>query len=239
MTNVMATRIGRLVVGALAVLVLAPVSADAGGCFNPAGEGASFTMIVIELAGGTAPFFSLVGEVVTNTAQGRVSSPVAGSAFVRADGTVPFTLLGAVDVGPVIGTLSPPAYDRGVVQGVAAPIPIAAVPCPSVNSEGGSAPLPNLPPNRLRGRSPRSNAEHQTVGGSGCSALSDTLPTEAESVGRHVLILPASGAVPAVFRALSPAAAGSGGAAARAASLLRGASRSSGRLGRARRAALA
>jgi hypothetical protein len=132
MMNIIATRIRRIMFGLLAVLVLAPVSADAAGCFNPAAEGAPFAMIVIELAGGTAPFFSLVGEVVTNTPQGRVSSPVAGSAFVRGDGTVPFTLLGAVGVGPVIGTLSPPAYDHGVVQGVMAPMPIAAVPCPAL-----------------------------------------------------------------------------------------------------------
>jgi hypothetical protein len=132
MTNIMATRIRGIVFGVLAVLVLAAVPADAAGCFNPAAEGAPFAMIVIELAGGTAPFFSLVGEVVTNTAQGRVSSPVAGSAFVRADGTAPFTLLGAVGVGPVIGTLSPPAYDHGVVQAVTGPIPIAAVPCPAL-----------------------------------------------------------------------------------------------------------
>jgi hypothetical protein len=130
MTNVMATRIRRIIFGVLAVLVLAPVSADAAGCFNPAAEGAPFVMIVIELAGGTAPFFSLVGEVIANTVQGRVSSPVAGSVFVRADGTAPFTLLGAVGVGPVIGTLSPPGYDHGFVQGIMAPIPITAVPCP-------------------------------------------------------------------------------------------------------------
>ena len=132
MTNVMARGIRGIVFGVLAVLGLAPESADAAGCFNPVAEGVPFVMIVIELAGGTAQFFSLVGEVVTNTAQGRVSSPVAGSAFVRADGTLPFTLLGAVGVGPVIGTLSPPTYDHGFVQGIMAPIPITAVPCPSL-----------------------------------------------------------------------------------------------------------
>jgi hypothetical protein len=132
MTRVTGRTIRRGVFGALVGLVLAPMSANAAGCFNPSVEGAPFTMLVIELVGGTAPFFSLIGEVVSNTAQGRVSSPVSGSAFVRADGTAPFTLLGAVGVGPVIGTLSPPAYDHGVVQGVMASIPITAVPCPAL-----------------------------------------------------------------------------------------------------------
>lgn len=132
MTRVMARRIRRGVCGALAGLALAPMSANAAGCFTPTVEGVPFTMVVIELVGGTAPFFSLVGEVVTNTAQGHVSSPVTGSAFVREDKTAPFTLLGAVGVGPVIGTLSPPGYDHGVVQGIMGPVPITAVPCPAL-----------------------------------------------------------------------------------------------------------
>jgi hypothetical protein len=132
MASVMARTIRRGVFGALVGLALAPLPANAAGCFNPSVEGAPFTMVVIELVGGTAPFFSLVGEVVTNTAQGHVSSPVAGSVFVRADGTAPFTLLGAVGVGPVIGTLSPPGHDHGVVQGIMGPVPITAVPCPAL-----------------------------------------------------------------------------------------------------------
>jgi hypothetical protein len=53
----------------LGTLVAVPVSAEAAACFNPGPGGASFVTMVIELAGGTAPFFSLVGEVVTNTSQ--------------------------------------------------------------------------------------------------------------------------------------------------------------------------
>jgi hypothetical protein len=109
-------------------LVAAPVSAEAAACFNPGPGGASFVTMAIELAGGTAPFFGLVGEVVTNTAQGRVSWPVTGSVFVRANGTAPFALLGAF--GAVTGTLNPPGYDRGSVQGTQGSVAITAVACP-------------------------------------------------------------------------------------------------------------
>jgi hypothetical protein len=118
----------RIVFGVLGALVLAPVSAHAAACSNPGPGGAPFVTKAIELAGGTAPFFSLVGEVVTNTSQGRVSSPMTGSVFVRANGTAPFALLGAF--GAVTGTLNPPGYDRGSVQGTQGSGAITAVACP-------------------------------------------------------------------------------------------------------------
>ncbi len=118
----------------LGVLVVAPVSAQAAGCFNPTGPEAGFAPFVtmaIEVTGVTFPFFSLVGEVVSVNVTGNpplLSWPLTGGGFIRADGTLEFVLVGAFGANTV--TLNPPGYNTGSVGGSQGPVALTAVACP-------------------------------------------------------------------------------------------------------------
>ncbi len=122
----------------LGVLVVAPVSAQAAACFGPGPQGLPY--LAVEVAGATGPFVSLVGEVFTPDQFIQpywVSWPATGSAFILADGTVKFALVGAF--GAVWGTLNPPGYTTGSVRATNLggqtsqfPLSITAVACPSL-----------------------------------------------------------------------------------------------------------
>ncbi len=114
----------------LGLLVMAPISAQAAACFNPAPGWGDYPRIAVDVVGVFNPFISLVGEVVTlNTVTVRpVSWLATGSAMVFPDGTIAFILMGAF--GNMQGTLTPPNYTTGFIQTSPKNLPIAAVACP-------------------------------------------------------------------------------------------------------------
>src|SRR5262245_26782820 len=123
----------RIVFAALLGIVLHQGPAAAAEvCFSPASANADFRAVALDVSGTKGRFFSLVGELVVNSAEGPRSSPLAGTAFVRGDGRIAFWLTSGV--GDVTGTLNPPTYTAGSVVSpiTGGPVTITAAPCASL-----------------------------------------------------------------------------------------------------------